>query len=258
MQPKPDLTPLLKKLRLSGMLDSLEVRNKQAISEKMPYTEFLSLLLSDEVARRDQKKFTSRMRKAGFKSSKTLEEFDFDFNPKIDRKQLYDLATCQFIHEKACVLMTGPCGTGKSHIAQALGHYAIRLGFDVRFITQTKLLSTLHGARATQTYAKKFKALAQVPLLVIDDFGLKPVRPPHDEDLHELVAHRYEHAATIITSNLDFLEWDRAFENKLLGSATIDRLRHDAHLVYLDGPSYRTPKPNQSGKKSTAKNTKTA
>jgi DNA replication protein DnaC len=236
MQPRPDITPLLKKLRLSGMLDSLEIRNKQAISEKMAYTEFLSLLLSDEVARRDQKKFTTRMRKAGFKSSKTLEEFDFDFNPKIDKRQLYDLATCKFIHEKACVLMTGPCGTGKSHIAQALGHYAIRQGIDVRFTTQSKLLATLYEAKATQTYAKQLKALSQVPLLIMDDFGLKPVRPPHDEDLHDLIAQRYEHASTIITSNLDFQEWDRAFDNKLLGSATIDRLRHDAYLVYIEGP----------------------
>ena len=244
MQPRPDITPLLKKLRLSGMLDSLEIRNKQAISEKMAYTEFLSLLLSDEVARRDQKKFTTRMRKAGFKSSKTLEEFDFDFNPKIDKRQLYDLATCKFIHEKACVLMTGPCGTGKSHIAQALGHYAIRQGIDVRFTTQSKLLATLYEAKATQTYAKQLKALSQVPLLIMDDFGLKPVRPPHDEDLHDLIAQRYEHASTIITSNLDFQEWDRAFDNKLLGSATIDRLRHDAYLVYIEGPSYRRPKQN--------------
>jgi DNA replication protein DnaC len=92
----------------------------------------------------------------------------------------------------------------------------------------------------------------------MDDFGLKPVRPPHDEDLHDLVAQRYEHASTIITSNLDFQEWDRAFDNKLLGSATIDRLRHDAYLVYLDGPSYRKPKSNQDLKKGVEKNQKSA
>jgi DNA replication protein DnaC len=157
------------------------------------------------------------MRKAGFRSSKTLEEFDFDFNPKIDKRQLYDLATCKFIHEKACVLMAGPSGTGKSHIAQALGHYAIRQGIDVRFTTQSKLLSALHAAKATQTYAKQFKTFSQVPLLIMDDFGLKPVRPPHDEDLHDLVAQRYEHASTIITSNLDFQEWDRARVARLAG-----------------------------------------
>jgi DNA replication protein DnaC len=127
------------------------------------------------------------------------------------------LATCKFIHEKACVLMAGPSGTGKSHIAQALGHYAIRQGIDVRFTTQSKLLSALHAAKATQTYAKQFKTFSQVPLLIMDDFGLKPVRPPHDEDLHDLVAQRYEHASTIITSNLDFQEWDRARVARLAG-----------------------------------------
>ncbi len=259
MQPKPDITPLLKKLRLSGMLESLEIRNKEAISEKLAYTEFLSLLLSDEVARREQKRFASRMRKAGFKSSKTLEEFDFDFNPHINKRLLFDLATCRFVQEKVCVLMTGPCGTGKSHIAQALGHYAIRQGIDVLFTTQSSLLSKLHAARATQTYAKQLKELSKVPLLIIDDFGLKPIRHPHDEDLHELIAERYEQRSSIITSNLDFQEWDRAFDNKLLGSATIDRLRHNAYLVFLEGQSYRAPNAaSTTSKKEVEKKQKTA
>ncbi|MBD3284638.1 ATP-binding protein [Candidatus Uhrbacteria bacterium] len=251
MQPKPDITPLLKTLRLSGMLESLAVRNKEAISEKLAYTEFLSLLLSDEIARREQKKFTSRMRKAGFKNHKTLEDFDFDFNPSINKNLLFDLATCRFIHEHVCILIAGPCGTGKSHIAQALGHYAIRQGIDVTFTAQNKLLSRLHAARATQTYSKQFKALAQTPLLIIDDFGLKPIRQPHDEDFHELIAERYEQRSTIITSNLNFPEWGRAFENKLLGSATIDRLRHNAYLIILEGQSYRAPRTTPSLKKTT-------
>ena len=259
MQPNPDMTPLLKTLRLSGMLDSLEARNKEAISENLSYTDFLSLLLSDEIARRDQKKFASRIRKAGFKNNKTLEEFDFDFNPKINKRFIYDLATCRFVHEKVCVLITGPCGTGKSHIAQAIGHYAVRQGIDVLFTTQNKLLAKLNAARATQSYAKQFKVLAQIPLLIIDDFGLKPVRQPNDEDLHELIDERYESKSTIVTSNLDFQEWDRAFENKLLGSATIDRLRHDAYLLTLDGAGVRTPKIRSNiPKKEVKKNKKSA
>lgn len=123
-----------------------------------------------------------------------------------------------------------------------LGHYAIRQGIDVIFTTQTKLLSKLHAAKATHTYTRQFKAFLQVPLLIIDEFGFKPIRQPHDEDFHELIAERYERQSTIITSNLDFSEWDRAFENKLLGSATIDRLRHNAYLVVLEGSSYRVPK----------------
>jgi DNA replication protein DnaC len=247
MQPSPDLAPKLKKLKLSGMMDSLESRNKQAIEQRLAYTEFLALLLDDECSRRESRKFATKMRQAGFRSHKTLEDFDFDFNPSVNKAFLYDLATCRFVREKVCVLIAGPCGTGKSHIAQALGHYAVRQGFDVLFTTQTKLFSRLQAARATGTYGKWFRVFSRVPLLIIDDFGLKPIRPPHDEDFHELIAERYERQATILTSNLDFAEWEQAFANKLLGSSTVDRLRHNAHLLTLEGRSYRSPKMQNPG-----------
>ena len=144
------------------------------------------------------------------------------------------------------VLIAGPCGTGKSHIAQAIGHAAVRQGCDVLFTAQSQLLGNLHAARATDSYERKFMNLARVPLLVIDDFGLKPLRPPHDEDFHDLVAERYERTATVITSNLDFGEWGDAFPNQLLGAATLDRLRHGAYRVVLDGKSYRSPKPMEN------------
>jgi DNA replication protein DnaC len=141
------------------------------------------------------------------------------------------------------VLIVGPCGTGKSHLAQALGHCAVRAGVDVVFCTCASLTASLNAARATGSYERKLAALARVPLLIIDDFGLKPLRPPADEDLHDLIAERYETAATIITSNLDFNEWDQAFPaNRLLASATLDRMRHNAYCLVLDGASYRAPK----------------
>ena len=243
MHPMPELIPMLKQLRLSGILDSMEVRNRQAIEEKLPYTEFLALLIQDEVARRTQKKLILRLRRGGLNSNKTFESFDFTFNPSTNKTQLLDLATCRFMEEKVCVLIVGPCGTGKSHIVQALGHAAIRLGYEVLFTTQSKLLGQLHAARAINTYHRRFTALAKVDLLVIDDFGLKPLRPPQDEDFHDLIAERYEQRSTIITSNLDFSEWGSAFPNRLLGAATIDRLRHGAYRIVLDGESYRSPKP---------------
>ncbi len=239
MQSFPDLAPKLKKLKLSGMMETLSLRNKQATEQRLAYTDFLALLLDDEVSRRENTKYAGRLRRAGFRSNKTLEDFDFDFNPSLNKPLVYDLATCRFIQEKACVLIAGPCGTGKSHIAQAIGHYAIRQGYDVLFTTQTKLLSSLSAAKATGTYAKRFNALCRVPLLIVDDFGLKPLRPPFDEDFHELIAERYERRATILTSNLDYPEWMEAFENKLLGASTIDRLRHNAYLLVLEGGSYR-------------------
>jgi len=243
MNPMPELAPLLKRLRLSGILESLPARNQDAIENKLAYTEFLALLVQDEVARREQKKFTLRVRRAGFRGEKTLVGFDWVFNPHINRALIKDLATCRFVEEKVAVLIAGPCGTGKSHIAQALGHAAVREGYDVLFTTQTRLLGNLNAARATGTYDRRFLTFARTPLLIIDDFGLKPMAPPHDEDFHDLVAERYERAATIVTSNLDFDEWGEAFPNRILGAATLDRLRHAAYRVILDGESYRTPRP---------------
>jgi len=243
MNPVPELVPHLKQLRLSGILDSLEARNRQALDGKLAYTDFLGLLIADEVARREQKKFALRLRRASFRASKTLEQFDFERLPQLNRALVHELATGRYLGERVPVLIVGPCGTGKSHLAQALGHCAIRQGIDVLFTTCAQLVTTMNAARATGAYERKLASLARVPLLVIDDFGLKPLHPPADEDLHDLIAERYETTSTIVTSNLDFTEWDQAFPaNRLLASATLDRLRHNAYCLVLDGQSYRAPK----------------
>lgn len=257
MHPLPELNSLLKQLRLSGMLDALEARNREAIDRKLAYTEFLSLLIHDEAARRDQKKLGARLRRANFRSEKTLEGFDFDRLPTLNRAVIHDLATCRFIEEKVAVLIAGPTGTGKSHLAQSLGHAAARMGYDVLFVTQKQLMDKLREARATDGYQRRFQQLIKVPLMIIDDFGLKPLRPPEDEDFHDLIAERYERTATILTSNLDFTEWGEAFiANKMIGAATLDRLRHGAYRVVLEGDSYRSlqrndktapPKPKVKG-----------
>ena len=243
MNPMPELTPMLKQLRLSGFLDSLEVRNRQAIDDSLSYTEFLALLLQDETARRSSKKLDLRLRRAGFRHGKTIETFDFTFNPFIDKKMVMDLATCQFMKEKVSLLLAGPCGTGKIHLAQGIGHCAVRLDRDVLFTTQSKMLGQLNAAKATSTYDRKLKALIKIDLLIIDDYGLKPLQSPQDEDLHAVIAERYENRSTIVTSNLDFEEWGEAFPNKIIGAATLDRLRHGAYRLVLDGKSYRAPKP---------------
>jgi DNA replication protein DnaC len=243
MNPIPELAPLLKRLRLSGILESIEQRNREAIENQLPHTDFLALLVQDEVARRDQKKFDLRVRRAGFRSSKTLEAFDFDFNKSVDEALIRDLASCRFLKEPANILVAGPCGTGKSHIAQALGHCAVRAGFDVLFTSHSQLLGSLNSARAVGTFERRFHSLAKIDLLIIDDYGLKPMKPPQDEDFHDLVAERYERRATLVTSNLDFSEWGDAFPNRLLAASTLDRLRHGAYRVILDGESFRKPKP---------------
>lgn len=257
--PLPELAPVLKQLRLSGLLDSLDARNREAIEKKLSYPEFLALVIQDEAGRREHKKYGLRLRRSGFHGDKTLEGFDFDFNPNINQALITDLAQCRFIEEKVSVLIAGPCGTGKSHIAQAIGHCAVRLGYDVLFTSQSSLLAQINAARATGAIERKLQTLTRVPLLIIDDFGLKPLKPGQDEDFHDLVAERYERSATVITSNLDFSEWGEAFPNKLLGASTLDRLRHAAYQLVLDGKSYRTPRGDSKDSKTPlAKAPKTA
>jgi DNA replication protein DnaC len=242
---KIEVQSALKALRLSGILDNLAIRNKEAIDNKMSFMEFLSTLLQDEVLRRDQKKLEGRIKRSQINCDKTLERFDFGFNPKINQQQIRDLATCHFIEEKVPMLIVGPCGTGKTHVAQAISTCAMRNSIDAIFFTQTQLFTYLQAARATGDYDKKFQKLIKIPLLVIDDFGLKPMRTPQDEDMHDVISERYEKASTIVTSNLDFEEWGDAFPNKLLAAATLDRLRHGAYKIVLEGDNYRSLNKNK-------------
>ena len=199
MNPMPQLEPMLKQLRLSGILDSLEARNRHAIESKLAYIDFLALLIQDEVARRDQRQFAQRLRKAQVLNDKTLERFDFAHSPAVNHALIADLATCRFVTEHAPVLIVGPTGTGKSHLAQALGHCALRQGFEVLFTTHNKLLGQLHAARATNAYERKLQQLIRIDLIIVDDYGLRPMRSPQDEDFHDLIAERYEHVSTLIT-----------------------------------------------------------
>lgn len=237
--PMPELTPLLRQLRLSGILDSLARRTREATEQRLSYPEFLTLLVQDEIARREQKKYDIRLRRSGLHRDRLLENFDFGRHPQLDRALVRELAGGQFIAEKVAVLIVGPCGTGKSHLAQAIGHCALRIGHEVAIYSQTRLFERLREEQA----ARPRQPLATLPLLILDDFGLKPLTPPEGDLLHELVSERYERAATIVTSNLDFREWGEAFPNRMLGVATLDRLRHQAYRIVLDGDSYRAARP---------------
>jgi DNA replication protein DnaC len=243
------LIPQLKTLRLGGILDTLEVRNKEALARKITYMDFLTILIQDEVERRNQARFARRLRKANFNPDKTLESFDFEFNPAIDKKQIFDLATCQYIERKEQVWLLGQSGVGKTHLAQALAHEACRREIDVIFTTVDKMVRDINGGRADGTLNKRLRKYTQPPLLVLDEFALKLFKVQEAEDFYEVISQRCEKGATIITSNRSFEEWPQIFGDSLLASATIDRLSFRAHKIEIVGPSYRTEKRRKNREK---------
>lgn len=233
------LVPQLKQLRLSGLLESLELRNRQAVEERLSYIEFLERLLQDEVERRAQKQLQLRLRRSGLRSDKTLETFDFSFNPTINRQLVFDLATGLYIRRRENVLICGPTGVGKSHLAQALGHEACRRGYTVLLVSAPKLLQQLNAGRADGSYTRRLNAYLVPDLLIVDDFGLKPLRPPAPEDWFDLIAERYERGSMLVTSNRALSEWPELFGDPLLASAGLDRLFHNAHAITITGESFR-------------------
>lgn len=245
MELKSQLVPKLKSLRLSGVLETLDVRNREAIEEKCTYVEFLQKLLEDEVERRGQKQLSLRLRRSNLDPNKTLEAFDFGFNPNINRQQIYDLATCAFVERAEGLFLCGPAGVGKSHLAQALGHEAARRGYDVLFTRTSAMLAQLHGGRADGTYERRLATYQRPDVLILDDFGLKPMRPPAAEDLYEIIEARYSRGAMILTTNRAFNEWPELFDNPVLASAALDRLAHGATQLVITGDSFRAKGPRQ-------------
>jgi DNA replication protein DnaC len=233
------LKPKLSRLKLSGILETLGGRLEQAQSDKWSYSQFLDFLLSDEVERRDHKQLLRRLAKSGLDPEKTLTTFDFRFNPKIHEPTIRELATCRFLENKECLLLLGPSGVGKSHLAQAIGNEAVRRGYEVLYRRTSILLGWISAGEGDGSRERRLKQTAAVAVLILDDFGLKPLSEVQQSDLYELICERYERAPTIITSNRDFNEWPMVFSNPLMGSAAMDRLVHRANKIVIEGKSYR-------------------
>ena len=242
MNPIDELSPLLKKLKLSGLLISMDLRSQQAVEDNLSYEEFLLRLFCDEMERREVKQLKQRLNKAAFEHAKTLEDFNFTFNPIIPKAKIIDLSTCIFIAKHENVLLVGPSGVGKSHIAQSIGHRACLMGYSTIFTTAHKLFGQLRAAMADNSYEKVISNYVKPHLLIIDDLGLRPLKDSQPDDLHELIRRRYENGSTIITSNRAVEEWYPLFNNPLLASAAMDRLLHHVHIIELEGQSYRTSK----------------
>lgn len=241
MSPTDDLVPVLKKLRLSGVLETLELRTRQAVDDNSAYEEFLLRILGDEVERREAKQLQVRLRRADFEHAKTLEDFNFAFNATVPKSRIIDLATCGFIERRDNVLFVGPSGVGKSHIAQAIGHRACRAGYTTLFVQAHRLFAELRAARGDGSYDRRMLRFTGPDLLIIDDLGLRPLRHEAPEDLLEVIRQRYERGSIIVTSNRAVDEWYSLFGDALLASAAMDRLLHHAHVVVMEGSSYRNP-----------------
>ena len=244
MEMTHQLTSFVERLRLSGILQTLDVRNQQAIDGQWTYMEFLTRLLEDEVERRAQKQLRLRILRARINTTKTLERFDFNFNPSVNRQQVLDLATCTYIAQKRNALICGPTGVGKTHLAQALAHEACRRGYKALYVNTYKMLQHINGGRADGTLERRFKTYLRPDLLVLDDFGLKLLPPPAPEDLYDVINERYERGSILLTSNRATKEWPDLFGNSLLASAGLDRLTHRAHIVIITGRSFRAHGPH--------------
>ena len=237
----PELERALRQLRLGGIAAVLETRLRQAQAEPMAPIDLISCLVSDELTRRSDRLLERRRKQAGFRDPhKTLDNFDFTFNPKMNRSLVFDLATCGFIGQRADALFLGPGGTGKSHLAQAIGQSAILQGYRVLYREAHVLLDELAEAVVNGTRRQFVESLTTVPLLIIDDFGMRKLPLTAAEDLLEIIIRRYERASTLLTSNRPVEDWGKLLGDTAAVGSMLDRLLHHGHVLKCGPRSWRT------------------
>lgn len=241
----PNLTQALQKLRLSGVVSSLEVRLQEARSNNLAHEEFLELLLQDELNIRHQRLIERRTKTADFREKRTLDSFDFSFNSSISKKQIYNLAAGTFIEKAEDVLLIGPPGVGKSHIAQAIGNELIKNGKIILYRSIFDILQDLRDDNLDIAHERIMKRYLKCDLLIIDDMGIKQLPPKSGEYLFEIIMRRYELRSTLMTSNRPLEEWGKLIGDVPAATAILDRFLHNANVVKIKGQSYRTR--NQSG-----------
>jgi DNA replication protein DnaC len=235
----PDLVRLLKRLKLGPVLPTLPERLTLARAQQLDYVAFLTLLLADEVQRRDQQALERHLQLAGFEDRVDLDAVDWSSPVQFDRRQLQHLFTLEFLQRKEHVIFVGPVGVGKTMLAQCLGTASVRAGHSVLFTRADALLKDLGQARADRTFEKTFRRYLAPDLLVMDDFGLHRLSPQQSQDLYELIIERHRRSSFAITSNRGVDEWLGLFDDPILGNSALDRLANAAHQIVIEGPSYR-------------------
>jgi DNA replication protein DnaC len=233
------LVSRLGQLKLAGMKKTLEIRLQQAGGKSMAYEEFLGLLLEDEFTNRMDNRNRDRLKAAHFPFEKGLEDFDFTFQPSIQKRDLLELATGNFLASHTNILFIGQPGTGKTHLSVALGLRALALGRKVLFVSLWEMLEGLSVSRADLSVTKKLHTFLKPDLLIIDELGYKSLPPQAVQDLFEILVRRYEKSSTIVTTNRNLVEWDKIFQDKTLTTALLDKFLHHSRVFEIKGDSYR-------------------
>lgn len=229
----------LRDFKLSGMVANLDERLAFANDKQLGYLEFLELLCEDESNNRNQNGYKKRFSRAKIPAYKTLEDFDFNFQPSINKKQLNDAYTCQFIREHSNLIFIGNPGTGKTHLATAIGLNALAKGFKVLFTDVGEMLGNLHMSKADNSYYKKLQDYLMPDLLILDELGFKALPGYSADDFFDVISKRYEKGSCIITTNKTFEQWGDIFTDNILASAILDRMVHHSHIFKINGQSYR-------------------
>jgi DNA replication protein DnaC len=235
----PQLTTNLKRLRLSGMIGTLEVRLQEAQANQLSHLELLELLVNDELVVRNDRAIARRIKAAGFRDNKTLEDFDWAFNTSVKRSQIFELATGAFIREQRDLLWLGPPGVGKSHLVQAIGRQAAKTGFTVLYRSIFDAVQEIMQAEAFNEIANVMRRYLKPDLLILDDMGLKRLPRDSGEYLCEIIMRRYELRSTMMTSNRPLEDWGKLLGDVPTATAILDRFLHHAEVIQITGRSYR-------------------